>query len=200
MQAAGTLVTVALALMAAQNVADVRQLYDAGKYQEVVNATGDKPADNDNAARLQYLAAQSDSKMNNSDSAKRRYQRLAESGDKAWGSIGASSVQLLDKQLDQALESADQAVRAGGAKAEAHYQRGLVMMARRDYAEAANSFTKATEVDANFAAAQYYAGLANYRIKRIDLMTRNFETFVKLAPNAPERPEVESILRTVRGR
>ena len=74
------------------------------------------------------------------------------------------------------------------------------MMARRDYAEAANSFTKATEVDANFAAAQYYAGLANYRIKRIDLMTRNFETFVKLAPNAPERPEVESILRTVRGR
>ena len=51
-----------------------------------------------------------------------------------------------------------------------------------------------------FAAAYYYAGLANYRIKRIDLMTTNFNTFVKLAPSAPERPEVESILRTVRGR
>jgi hypothetical protein len=31
-------------------------------------------------------------------------------------------------------------------------------------------------------------------------MANHFETFIRLAPNAPERPEVESILRTVRGR
>jgi lipoprotein NlpI len=73
-------------------------------------------------------------------------------------------------------------------------------MARREYGDAASAFTKAAQLDPTFAAAHYYAGLANYRGKRIDLMTSNFETFVRLAPNAPERPEVESILRTVRGR
>jgi|SRR5579862_5078929 len=200
MNAAVPLVTFALALMPGQNIADVRQLYDAGKYQDVVKATEGKAVENDTAARLQYLAAQSDSKLNNNDSAKQRYQRLADGGGKTWGPIGASGVQLIDKQLDQALASANQAVQAGATTPEAHYQRGLVLMARQSYADAASAFTKATELDPSFAAAQYFAGLANYRNKRIDLMTRNFESFVKLAPNAPERPEVESILRTVRGR
>ena len=109
-------------------------------------------------------------------------------------------MQLIDKQLDESLESASQAVRAGDSLPEAHYQRGVVLMARRDYGDAAAEFTRATQLDPGFAAAHYYAGLANYREKRIDLMTKSFETFVKLAPNAPERPEVESILRTVRGR
>jgi hypothetical protein len=31
-------------------------------------------------------------------------------------------------------------------------------------------------------------------------MATHFEAFLKLAPNAPERAEVESIMRTVRGR
>jgi len=56
------------------------------------------------------------------------------------------------------------------------------------------------QLDPTFAAAYYYAGLASSRVKRIDLMANNFGLFIKLAPNAPERPEVESILRTVRGR
>jgi tetratricopeptide (TPR) repeat protein len=83
---------------------------------------------------------------------------------------------------------------------EAHYQRGVVLMMRRDYGDAANAFAKAVQLDRTFAAAYYYAGLANNRVKRLALMANNFEMFIKLAPNAPERPEVESILRTIRGR
>ena len=83
---------------------------------------------------------------------------------------------------------------------EAHYQRGIVLMTRQDYGGALEAFTKATQLDQRFAAAYYYAGLAASRIKRIDLMANNFGTFLKLAPKAPERPEVESVLKTVRGR
>jgi hypothetical protein len=39
-----------------------------------------------------------------------------------------------------------------------------------------------------------------YEAKRVDRMATYFENFLKLAPNAPERPAVESIMRTVRGR
>jgi tetratricopeptide (TPR) repeat protein len=188
-----------LALAGAQS-ADVRQLYDAGRYQDVVKAGDQAPADGDRAARLRYLAAQSYAKLNDANGARRAYQRLADSGASPWAAIGKSALQLLDKQLDQSLESANQAVQAGDSLPEAHYQRGIVLMSRLDYGEAAGAFTKAAQLDPTFAAAHYYAGLANYRAKRIDLMTGNFETFVRLAPNAPERAEVEAILRTVRGR
>jgi tetratricopeptide (TPR) repeat protein len=180
----------ALTLAAAQ---DVRQLYDAGRYQDVVRTA-------DQGSRQQYFAAQSFAKLNDTDGARRTYQRLAGSPEEAWAAIGKSALQAMDGQLDGSLESANQAARVGASLPEAHYQRGLVLMARNAYGDAAGAFTKAAQLDPNFAAAHYYAGLANYRAKRIDLMTTEFETFVRLAPNAPERPEVEAILRTVRGK
>jgi tetratricopeptide (TPR) repeat protein len=193
-------IALALTLAAAQNVADVRQLFDAGRYQEVVRASEIAGDEAEKAARLQFLAAQSYSKLNDVNGARRAYQRLTESGSGPWASIGRSAGQLLDKQFDPALASADQAIAEMPSLPEAHYQRGMALLARNDYGNALDAFTKATTLDQNFAAAYYNAGLAAYRVKRIDLMATNFNTFVRLAPNAPERPEVESILRTVRGR
>ena len=195
---AGSLIALALTLAAGQTVADVRQLFDAGRYQEVVRAADPAAADGDPG--LQFLAAQSLAKLKDDDGARRAYARLAESREEPWGAIGKSAVQVIDRQLDEALASADQAVRVGESVAEAHYQRGVVLMARKDYADAADALAKAIRLAPTLAAAYYYAGLANSRIKRIDLTANDFEMFIKLAPNAPERPEVESILRTVRGR
>jgi len=188
--------TIAFALLLAGQAADVRQQFNAGHYQDVVRAADQSAGD----TRLQFLAAQSLSKLNDNDGARRVYQRLAGSGDPTWSAIGRSGDQAVSNQLDAALASANQAVAAGGSVPEAHFQRGLVLMARKDYGEAGSAFTRASQLDPNFAQAYYNAGLAYYRAKRIDLMTSNFEAFVKLAPDAPERPELESILRTVRGR
>ena len=193
-------IVLALTLAAGQNVAEVRQLFDAGRYQEVVRASEAAGPEADKAARVQFLAGQSYSKLNDVNGARRAYQRLAESGANSWGAIGRSALELLDRNFDAAQASVDQAVTMTPSLPEAHYQRGLVLLARNDFGNAADALAKATTLDPNFASAYYYAGLANYRIKRIDLMGNNFNTFVKLAPNAPERPEVESILRTVRGR
>ncbi|MEP7305846.1 MAG: hypothetical protein ABJA98_10035 [Acidobacteriota bacterium] len=196
----GMTIAFALTLAAGQAPVDVRQMYDSGRYQDVVKANEQATADDDRTSRLRFLTAQSYAKLNDGDAARRTYQRLAEGGASPWASIGKSALQLMDKQLDQSLESANQAVRAGDSLPEAHYQRGIVLMSKMEYGEAASAFAKATQLDPTFAAANYYGGLANYRAKRIDLMTNNFEAFVKLAPNAPERQEVEAILRTVRGR
>lgn len=199
-----TSLILALALIAGQtttkSVTDVRKMYDAGKYQDVVEAVNQSTLEADKAARLQYLAAQSHEKLKHADETKRAYERLANAGETAWGRIGKSALQLIDKKPDEALTSANDAVRLGESLPEAHYQKGIVLMTRKDYADAGAAFTKASQLDPAFAAAYYYAGLAYSKVKRIDLMTTNFEKFVKLAPTAPERPEVESILRTVRGR
>ena len=54
--------------------------------------------------------------------------------------------------------------------------------------------------DPRFAYGYYNAGLTYDRINRPDLAIARLEMFVRLAPGAPERPEVTSILQTVRGR
>jgi regulator of sirC expression with transglutaminase-like and TPR domain len=65
---------------------------------------------------------------------------------------------------------------------------------------AAQAFERCVEADPRFAYAYYYAGLAYDRLNRADLMINRLEMFQRLAPEAPERPEVESILQTVRRR
>ena len=170
-------------------------------YDAAVPRSGGVDAVGPGKARLQFLAAQSYEKLKDDDAARRSYERLTSiGGDTPWASIGRSGVQVINKQFDEAMASADQAVGQDGSLPEAHFQRGIVLMNRRDYGGAMDAFNKATELDPAFAAAHYNAGLASYRAKRVDLMANHFETFIRLAPNAPERPEVESILRTVRGR
>ena len=83
---------------------------------------------------------------------------------------------------------------------EAHYQLGLVLAKREEWASAATEFDKVTELSPSNAYAYYYGGLMHYRANRPDQMAIHFDRFLKLAPDAPERPEVMSIMRTVRGR
>ena len=75
------------------------------------------------------------------------------------------------------------------------------MLARRqDWKDAAAAFDRAAELAPGNAYAHYYGGLMHYRARRPDRMAIHFEQFLKLAPDAPERPEVLQIMRTVRGR
>ena len=49
----------------------------------------------------------------------------------------------------------------------------------------------------NWAYAHFYAGLAYSKARRIDLTAQHFQTFLRLAPQAAERGEVQSIIRTL---
>jgi tetratricopeptide (TPR) repeat protein len=175
---------------------EVRKLFQSGQFQQVVEAAdaGAEPA-------VVYLAALSHQKAGAGDQAISTARRLAElPEDNAWHFVGQSVVQLLEDQTDAALESARRAVDAPGAPPEAHYQLGLVLARKQDWREAAESFDRVTQADPTNAYAYYYGGLMHSRANRTDLMAVRFERFLKLAPDAPERPEVQQIMRTVRGR
>ena len=183
--------TVALA----QDVAEVRRLFEAGQYQLVIQS-----ADAGSPETL-YAAAQSHQKLGSAEEARGTYARLAERGeDDPWHFIGLSGQQLLDDNTDAALESAQHAVQMSGDLAEAHYQVGLVLAKRQDWRAAADAFDRAAQINPANAYAQYYGGLMEYRAGRPDRMANHFERFLKLAPEAPERPEVLQIMKTVRGR
>ena len=173
-----------------------QKLFESGKYQEAI----DKVKSQSDAPQDQvYLRALAHRKLSQNDDAKEAFGALAR-GDGAWKEIGNSGTALVDGNMDAAAEAARKAVEADGNSAQASYQLGLVESARNNQQQAAEAFAKAAELDPQMAYAHYEAGMAFYKSKRVDRMAVYFENFLKLAPNAPERPAVQSIMKTVRGR
>lgn len=180
----------------AQDSGRVQRMFEAGRYQQVVEAAeaGSEPA-------VLYTAAQSHQRLGASDQAVELYRQLADLPEQdAWHFIGLSAQQLIANDTEAALESAKRAVDLGGQTAEAHYQLGLVLAKRQDWRDAAAAFDRTADLNPSHAYAHYYGGLMHYRANRPDRMAIHFEQFLKLAPEAPERPEVLQIMRTVRGR
>ena len=181
----------------AQELTDPERLFEAGQFQrviEVAQGAGDDPGP-------AFLAALSYQKLGQQAGASRLFEQLAgrPAGD-PWRLVGESGTRLQAGQIAAAEQSARDAIATDPNLAQAHYQLGLVLGHKQDFSTAAAEFDAAKKLDPDFACAYYYAGLSHYRTGRIDLMASNFETFLKLAPKAPERGEVESIMRTVRGR
>jgi tetratricopeptide (TPR) repeat protein len=181
-----------------QGFTDLRREFDAGKYQEVADRAA---ASGDRSPQMLYLLAHAYQKLDRDDQARGAFGQLASlPEDNAWAFVGRAAIAVMDRNYDAALDASRRAVSLNEGLAEAHYQLGLVEAFRQSFGDAAAALDKAAELDPQFAYAHYQAGLAHYRNKRTDRMSSHFEMFLKLAPNAPERPEVESILRTLRGR
>jgi tetratricopeptide (TPR) repeat protein len=194
MMLAAAALILAPGVASAQDPAQVQKLFESGQYQQVVQSTTpDAPP-----AAL-YTAAQSHQKLGATPQALELYRQLASrpEGD-PWRLVGLSAQQLLENQNDAAAATARQAVTAAAAMPEAQYQLGLALAKLHDWGGAAAAFDRAAELNPSMAYAHYYGGLMHYRANRPDRMAIHFEQFLKLAPQAPERPEVLQIMRTVR--
>ena len=193
----------AFALQAQTPAADIQRLFDGGRHQQVVQAAADSTD-----PRAVYLAGLSLVALDRTNDARHQFDRLSARPDRdVWHHIGTSAA-LLNRpgaQDDAVLTAqAEAAARAAVALDEtspsAHYQLGLVQGRKRAYSDAAAAFEAAIARAPTFAYAHYYAGLSHYQVGRTDKMAIAFEAFLKLAPEAPERARVESIMRTLRGR
>ena len=176
---------------------DIETLFETGQYQAVIDHLQGRSGD----PAAVYLAVQSHGKLGQPGRASSLLNDLAAlTADDPWHHVARSALSVGSGDLDQALVHANRGVGLGEAVAETHYQLGLVLAARQDFSGAAAAFDAAAERRTAFAYAFYQAGLAYYRHQRIDLMAARFESFLRNAPQAPERTQVESIMRTVRGR
>lgn len=195
-----TLLLIGLLLTPEQGAAGAQQLYESGRFQEVVTLLQATPAAQTPPDKL-FLLAQSQLKLDRpADAQATLAPLLSRPAEDPWRLIAESSAAQMAGDVPGAVDRATRAAALAPTNAFAHYQLGLALAAKQDPAGAAAAFERASGIDPMFAYAHYYAGLSYYQAKRIDRMTMFFERFVKLAPNAPERPAVESILRSVRGR
>lgn len=184
------------AVVLAQDPATLERLFEAGRHQQVVDATAP-----DSAPEAQYIAGQSLQRLGADDQAAAVYARLAAQPDtSAWHFIGQSAAALLHGDLEGGFAAASRAVAIAPDQFEARFQLGLALARRQQWTEAAQAFDTAAQINPSSAYAHYYSGLMHYRANRRDRMAIHFEQFLKLAPEAPERPEVLQIMKTVRGR
>ena len=186
----------AVTIAPAAQDASPQKLFESGKYQQAIDSVkkrSDAPPDQ------VFVRALAHRKLNQNDDAKEAFGALVR-GDGAWKEIGASGTALIDGNMDDAAAAARRAVDADGDSAQARFLLGLVESARNNQQQAADAFAKATELDPQMAYAHYEAGMAFYKAKKVDRMAVYFENFLRLAPNAPERPAVQSIMKTIRGR
>jgi tetratricopeptide (TPR) repeat protein len=177
----------------AQDPGAVRRLFESGQYQQVVQATTpDSPPD------VLYTTAQSQQKLGATDQAVQVFSQLAArpEGD-PWHFIGLSGRQLIEGNIEAAIASARQAGALSPDLPQAHFQLGLSLARAQQWPEAAAAFDAAADRQPDNAYAHYYGGMMHYRANRVDRMAVHFEQFLKLAPQAPERPEVLSIMRTL---
>ncbi len=206
---------VILAVLAAGAVAfqastvDVQKAFEAGEHDRVVAA-----AQGSVDPATIYLAGLSLVELDRIPEARERFEQLAaRPANDAWHLVGVSALQLNPVAADggvaeevtapaagEAEAAARAAVALKGAPALAHYQLGLTLGRRQAYEAAAAAFEEVIAREPAFAYAHYYAGLSYYQIDRTDRMAAAFEMFLRLAPEAPERDRVESVLRTLRGR
>lgn len=194
---AGVVVATSLCATSAQaQEMTPQQHFDAGRYNEAIQAVPPDAGDD-----LKYLAAQAHLRMQRQDEAKATFQQLG-GGDEgnAWTFVGRSAVAQADGDLAGSEAAARRAVELNGGLAEAHYQLGQALYAASNWGAAADAFAQAAQLAPRHAYAHYYAGQAYYRAKRVDRMAEHFEYFLKLAPEAPEAPQVSAVMRTVRGR
>lgn len=187
------------AVVAQEPPPSVGQLYESGKNQQVVEtvmAEGEAaPPDH------LYLAGQSLMKLESREHARDVFGRLINDDEASpWRALGVSATAVIDGDYERAYAEAARAAELAPDLFYAHYQVGLTEGYRGNPAASASAFERAIALNPGSAYAHYYAGMAHYKARRVDQMGRHFEQFVKLAPEAPERPAVESIMRSLRGR
>jgi tetratricopeptide (TPR) repeat protein len=172
----------------------VQKLLERGALDEAVQraaAEGGNP-------EATFLAAQALMKMDNGGAANERYAQLRDQGDESWKAIGESGVKLLARDVDGAMEAATRAVSANAGNPFAHHQLGIAATRQNNWERALEAFTKTIELKGDFAYAHYYAGQAAQRLRQTPKAAHHFTAFLKLAPEAPERQAVQSILRILR--
>lgn len=196
--AAAILLGVAATVAAQEPTASPVRLFEAGQYEAAAAQVQGRLEAGETPPEDVYWAAQSLVRMDRDAEAAGVFRRLGGEDGDPWRAVGNSAAALAEGQKDVALQQALRAVELAPDLFFSQYQHALVRMDAQQWQPASEAFERATEIDGNAAYAHYYAGMAYNRLKRIDRMVPHLQRFLELAPQAPEREQVQQVLRMMK--
>jgi len=174
----------------------VQALYESGADREIVSRVKNGVPDSVTSGD-RWFAAQSQLRLGLRDDALEELSALSQSASDPAVQV-ASQLAIGRLTNDEGLLDRARAAAIGYSDSPfVQYELGLSYAVRNDFATAARIFDACIATAPTFAYAYYQSALAYQRLDRADVMANRFDQFVRLAPNAPERPEVESVLRTI---
>lgn len=109
---------------------------------------------------------------------------------------GAALVQL--KNSSAAIKDLKKAERYGFDPTMVNFQLGLAYLLEEKWKPAKEAFDEVYSVDPRFAHLYFYRGLAWEKLGRKDQMLKDFDQFVRLAPNSPEAKTARAILSAMK--
>ncbi len=180
------------------------QLYEAGKYREAAAELSRVVKDNPEDTRARYylgLTLLQQEQYTEAESQFASAQDQLTSGSTPTLDqlkVGLARAQMDQKKYDPAVANLEEAFKINPDNADILVYRGKLEILRGNNAAAVEQLQKAIEMDPKNAYAHYYAGTAYSKTGRPDKVVSEFQTFLKLAPNAPEAAKVRSLLRGIR--
>ena len=96
---------------------------------------------------------------------------------------------------DKAITLLNEAQAADANNAEVYHFRGVAHASKTNFQAAAADLEKAIEIDPANAQSHYYLGIVYSRLGQRDKSINHYQTFLKLAPDSPDAPKVQSLLR-----
>lgn len=180
---------------------EVFDMYDRAQFEELAAKVDEARAGgaeiNPDAEYLDGLTRQ---RLEQHAEARKDFAALAKRPeDDAWHWIGESARLALGDETGPALEAANKAVELAPANKLAHYQKARVLTQRGEHAAAAAAYVEALMIDGDFAYAHYYAGMSYHESGNLVAAANHLTRFLQLAPDAPEKIQVQGILATIRG-
>ena len=173
------------------------RLFEGGNYEAAatqVKEQGAAPAED------LFWAGQSLRRLDRHGEAAETFRRLGQEDDQdPWRHVGRSAAALAEGRREEALQEATRATELAPDQFYANYQLGLVRTEMQQWPQAAAALQRATDIDGGVAYAHYYAGMAANKVKRMDRMAVHLTRFLELAPNAPEKEQVQQVLKVLKG-
>ncbi|WP_041286408.1 tetratricopeptide repeat protein [Desulfomonile tiedjei] len=101
-------------------------------------------------------------------------------------------------QLNKALADLNRALELSPNYSDAYNNRGEVYRRQNKFVEAMNDYRKATELEKDFAEPHYNMGLILEAQKKNELAIREFDTYLKFKPNAPDKQEITARIEALK--
>ena len=101
-------------------------------------------------------------------------------------------------QLNKALADLNRALELSPNYSDAYNNRGEVYRRQNKVVEAMNDYRKATELEKDFAEPHYNMALILEAQKKNELAVREFDTYLKFKPNAPDKQEITARIEALK--
>jgi tetratricopeptide (TPR) repeat protein len=101
-------------------------------------------------------------------------------------------------ETDKALQDFDTAIDISPNYADAYNNRGEIRRKKKMYREAVSDYSKAVQLESNFAEAYYNLGVVSEAENKPGAAAANYENYLKHKPDASDKSEVETKIKTLR--